>query len=174
MTLSVLSRFSAPFYGSLLLLESSLSAFCGLLIRHAFRSNKESNGEGDSHRARRPGEAAPSATRRPRRTRTSRLRPPPGKRTDGHARARDAQSARLSAPKWRVFWRINSASCGAQAARLVARKRRVLWRVAPRFAARYRLVSAFRPALFSESRPARLSARYWRVLRRAPDASFDA
>ena len=50
---------------------------CWVLLPMAAR------GEGDAPRPRRPGEAAPSATRRLRRPTTSRLRPPPRKRTDG-------------------------------------------------------------------------------------------
>ena len=85
-------------------------------------------GEGEAPRPGRPGEAAPSATRRPRWPTASRLRPPPRKRTDGPARAHGVQPARLAARSRRVSRRALGASCGAQAARRAARTRRIFRR----------------------------------------------
>ena len=114
-------------------------------------------GEGDAPRPRRPGEAAPSATRRPRRPTTSRLRPPPRKRTDGPARARGVQPARLRragalGAHRRVLRRATGASCGAQTG----------------------ASSGAQTGASSGAQPARLATRTRRVFRRAPSASCGA
>ena len=82
-----------------------------------------------------------------------------GKRTDGPARARGAQTARLPACRWRVFRRANSASCDAQPTRLATRNRRVFRRV---------------NSASCGAQPARLATRNRRVFRRASGASCGA
>ena len=116
-------------------------------------------GEGDAPRPRRPGEAAPSATRRLRRPTTSRLRPLPRKK-NGRARActRRATGASPGA-QTAPLRRATGASCDAQPARLPARSRRVSRRAY---------------GASSGAQPARLAMRNRRVFRRAPSASSGA
>ena len=153
-----------------------LFAFSGLQIRRAYRPKQEGTKHGSAATLVRPGFGSSAGVLRTPRGCQGRgghpspqaawgggavshppappdnnFEAPPAsteKGTDGPARARDAQPARLPARlparKRRVSRRADGASPGAQTARLPAR------------------------------RPARLPARNRRVLRRAPDASTDA
>ena len=123
-------------------------------------------GERDAPRPRRPGEAAPSATRRLCRPTTSRLRPPQRKRTVAPAASNRRVSQRthgashgahgaFAARTLRVFRHATGATSGAQLTPLATRNRRVLRRATD---------------ASPNAQRARLSARNRRVLRRATGA----